>query len=240
MGVVKCFGPRYNSFGNMQVRTEILSFDGEAGSIECALDRPGGDVRGWALVLHPHPLHGGTRDNKVVTTIARACVEHGLAALRPNFRGVGGSGGEFDHARGETADMVAVVDQFQQRFPQVAAGLWVMAGFSFGTSVAAQVYSELAAQSLRTPDRLILTGSAVERFRHRDVTVPNDTLLIHGEADEVVPLSEAMEFARGASLPMVVMPDAGHFFHGRLLVLRALVQQSLRALPEPIYTDDIP
>ncbi|NLC36321.1 MAG: alpha/beta hydrolase [Alcaligenaceae bacterium] len=214
----------------MQVRTEILSFEGEVGNIECALDRPSGEIRGWALVLHPHPLHGGARNNKVVTTIARACAEHGLMALRPNFRGVGDSAGEFDHARGETTDMLRLVAQFQERYPEAAAGQWLMAGFSFGTAVAAQLYSELAAQSLRTPDRLILTGTAVERFRFRDVSVPEDTLLVHGEADEVVPLSEAMEFARGHGLPMVVIPDSTHFFHGRLLVLRHLVQQSLGAL----------
>lgn len=214
----------------MQVRTEILTFRGAAGNIECALDRPAGQARGWALVLHPHPLHGGTRDNKVVTTIARACTEYGLAALRPDFRGVGSSDGEFDHARGETADMLALVEQFGERFPELAAGQWLMAGFSFGTSVAAQLYSELAALSQRTPDRLILTGTAVERFRFREVAVPEDTLLIHGEADEVVPLQEAMNFARDHGLPMTVLPDAGHFFHGRLLVLRQLVQLSLRAM----------
>lgn len=214
----------------MQVRTEILSFDGEAGNIECALDHPAGDVRGWALVLHPHPLHGGARNNKVVTTIARACTEHGLLALRPDFRGVGASEGEFDHARGETADMLALVRQFQERYPDIAAGRWLLGGFSFGTSVAAQLYSELAECAMRTPDQLILTGTAVERFRHREVAVPEDTLLIHGEADEVVPLSEAMDFARHHGLPMVVMPDAGHFFHGRLLGLRSLVQQHLRSL----------
>lgn len=214
----------------MQVRTEILTFRGEAGAIECAIDRPAGQPRGWALVLHPHPLHGGTRDNKVVTTISRACVEQGMIALRPNFRGVGASEGEFDHARGETADMLALVEQFEAAYPQETAGPWFMAGFSFGTSVAAQLHSELAAQSRRTPDRLMLTGTAVERFRFRDVSVPDDTVLIHGEADEVVPLEEAMAFARAHRLPMVVMPDATHFFHGRLLVLRRLVKQSLCSL----------
>lgn len=211
----------------MQARTEILTFRGEAGAIECAVDRPAGQARGWALVLHPHPLHGGTNNNKVVTTIARACVEHGMIALRPNFRGVGASEGEFDHARGETSDMLALVEQFQADHAHDVRGPWFMAGFSFGTSVAAQLYSELSARSQRTPDRLMLTGTAVERFRFREVSVPDDTVLIHGEADEVVPLEEAMAFARGHGLPMVVMPDAGHFFHGRLLVLRRLVQQSL-------------
>lgn len=214
----------------MQVRTETLTLRGEAGDIDCALDRPMGDARGWALVLHSHPLHGGSRDNKVVTTIARACVEHGLAALRPNFRGVGASAGEFDHARGETADMLALVEQFRERYPDLAAGPWLLAGFSFGTSVAAQLYSELAERSLPVPQRLMLTGSAVERFRFRDVAVPEDTVMIHGEADEVVPLAEAMDFARNHGLPMIVMPGAGHFFHGRLLVLRRLVRESLLTL----------
>lgn len=221
---------RYNSFGNMQARTETLRFRGEAGIIDCVLDLPPGAPQGWALVLHPHPLHGGTRDNKVVTTIARACVDHGLAALRPNFRGVGVSEGEFDHARGETADMLMLVEQFESQYPELAAGAWLVAGFSFGTSVAAQLYSERAANGQRVPDRLILTGTAVERFRFRDVSVPEDTVLIHGEADEVVPLAEAMDFGRAHKLPVVVMPDAGHFFHGRLLVLRRLVQQNLLEL----------
>jgi len=214
----------------MQLRTETVTFQGEAGAIECALDHPAGEARGWALALHPHPLHGGTRDNKVVTTIARACVEYGLTAVRPNFRGVGGSAGEFDSARGETRDMLALVEQFEAAYTEAAAGPWFMAGFSFGTSVAAQLHSELAAQSRRTPDLIMLTGTAVERFRFREVAVPEDTVLIHGEADDVVPLSEAMDFARNHGLPMVVMPDAGHFFHGRLLVLRRLVLQSLCSL----------
>lgn len=218
---------RYTSFEIMQLRTETLTFRGEVGDIECAFDRPAGPVRGWALVLHPHPLHGGTRDNKVVTTISRACVEQGYAALRPNFRGVGASAGEFDSARGETRDMLALVEQFEAAYPDIAEGAWALAGFSFGTSVAAQLYSERAEHGLRVPDILMLTGTAVERFRFREVAVPDHTVLIHGEQDEVVPLSEAMDFARGHGLPMIVMPDAGHFFHGRLLVLRRLVTQSL-------------
>lgn len=223
-----CFG--YNSFGIMQLRTQTLTFRGEAGVVECAFDQPAGEARGWALVLHPHPLHGGTRDNKVVTTIARACVEHGLAALRPNFRGVGASEGQFDSARGETRDMLAVVEQFEAAYPQLAQGRWALAGFSFGTSVAAQLHAERAEHGQRTPDLLLLAGSAVERFRFRELAVPEDTVLIHGEADEVVPLTEAMSFARQHQLPLTVMPEASHFFHGRLLVLRRLVQQCLRAL----------
>ena len=214
----------------MQARTDSLRFHGEAGIIECALDMPSTEVRGWALVLHPHPLHGGTNTNKVVTTIARACTERGLVAVRPNFRGIGASEGEFDYARGETADMLALVEQLRQQHPDIAQGSWVLTGFSFGTSVAAQLYSELASLSQPLPNRLILVGTAVERFRFREVQVPDDTVLIHGEADEVVPLSEAMEFGLKHDLPVAVMPEAGHFFHGRLLSLRRLVQHSLREL----------
>src|SRR5690606_9013650 len=186
--------------------------------------------RGWALVLHPHPLHGGARDNKIVTTIARACVERGLIAVRPNFRGVGASAGQFDAAQGETADMQQLVAQFTQAYPEAAGGLWVLAGFSFGTSVAAQLYSAQAEQSGPVPDALLLFGPAVERFRFRTVSVPDDTLLVHGEDDEVVPLSEAMSFAHAHDLPVTVVPGASHFFHGKLLMLKRLLQLRLDLL----------
>jgi alpha/beta superfamily hydrolase len=214
----------------MLARTEKVEFQGVVGAIDCVLDLPMDAPRGWALVLHPHPLHGGARENKIVTTIARACVQHGLVAVRPNFRGVGKSAGEFDKAVGETADMIQLIRQFKEAYPEAAAGKWVLAGFSFGTSVAAQVYSELAEQSAMVPDALLLVGSAVERFKFRDIAIPEDTFLAHGEADEVVPLSEAMDFARGRGLPMVVIPDATHFFHGKLLVLKQLLQQRLASV----------
>jgi alpha/beta superfamily hydrolase len=214
----------------MLARTEKVSFQGKAGVIDCVLDLPMEAPRGWALVLHPHPLHGGARENKVVTTIARACVEHGLAALRPNFRGVGASEGEFDNAVGETADMLELVAQFRATYPEAAAGKWALAGFSFGTSVAAQLYSALAEQGAPVPDALLLAGSAVDRFKFRDIAVPDDTILVHGEADEFDPLAEAMDFARARSLPMVVLPDATHFFHGKLIALKRLVQQRLASI----------
>lgn len=214
----------------MLARTEKITFQGDAGAIDCALDLPMDPPLGWALVLHPHPLHGGARNNKIVTTIARACVERGLMALRPDFRGVGGSEGEFDAAKGETTDMQQLVAQFAQQYPEAAAGKFVLAGFSFGTSVAAQLYSALKAESQKLPDALMLVGSAVDRFKFRDVDVPDHTFLVHGEVDEVVPLSEAMDFARSRELPMVVIPDASHFFHGKLVTLKALVQQRLASI----------
>ncbi len=216
----------------MSLRTEQSSCQGGAGVIEIIVDHPEGPPAGWALVLHPHPLHGGTRDNKVVTTVARACVQHGLLAIRPNFRGVGGSAGVFDQAVGETADMVKCVEHVFKTWPQATAGPWVLAGFSFGSAVAAQLYAELGDRGMPLPVRVLLVGCAVERFRYRPLSMPSNTLMVHGERDEVVPLAEGMDFARAHQLALTVIPDAGHFFHGKLLILRQVVQSCLDGLQE--------
>ena len=207
----------------MAAHTETETYAGEAGIIDCALDWPEGEPSGWALVLHPHPLHGGARGNKVVTTIARACVAQGLLAVRPDFRGVGQSEGEFDRARGETGDMLALVEQFVQRHPGPAAGRWVLAGFSFGTAVAAQLYASLAEAGARVPDHLLLAGTAVGRFQFRPVHLPAHALLVHGEQDDVVPLQEARDWAADQPVDIKVIPEASHFFHGKLIDLRDLV-----------------
>jgi alpha/beta superfamily hydrolase len=211
----------------MLARTENIKIEGAVGPVDCVVEFPAEPPRGWALVLHPHPLHGGARENKVVTTISRACVERGFVALRPNFRGVGESAGEFDHARGETLDMLQVVEHFSAMYPEAAEGKWVLAGFSFGTSVAAQLYSQLKEDGQTLPDALMLIGSAVNRFKFRHIDVPDHTFMVHGEADEVVPLAEAMDFARSHALPVVVLPDASHFFHGKLIGLKKLLLQRL-------------
>lgn len=214
----------------MPAHTENTSFDGLAGIIDCAMDWPEGAPTGWALILHPNPSQGGTRDNKVVTTLSRACVQQGLVALRPNFRGIGASGGSFDHGKGELQDMAALVEQFRVRYPEIAAKPWVLGGFSFGTSIGVQLYAQWEKLGKNLPNIVILTGSAALRFRHSDAKAPEDALVIHGELDEVVPLSEVMEWARPIGMPVVVIPEAGHFFHGKLLVLRQLVQTRLKAL----------
>ena len=210
----------------MSASTEVQVFSGAAGRIECALDYPDGSPRGWALLLHPHPLHGGARDNKVVTTMARACVNAGLVAVRPDFRGVGASEGEFDRGVGETADMLGLIPQLREALPELAGAPWVLGGFSFGTAVAAQVYATLAEQHAQ-PDALMLMGPAVGRFQFREVELPESTLMVHGEVDEVVPLAEALDWARPRGLPVVAIPGASHFFHGKLLTLRELVSQRL-------------
>jgi alpha/beta superfamily hydrolase len=214
----------------MPAHTENTSFDGLAGLIDCAIDWPEGVPTGWALILHPNPSQGGTRDNKVVTTLARACVQQGLVSLRPNFRGIGASEGHFDHGKGELLDMAALVEQFRVRYPEIAAKPWVLGGFSFGTSIGVQLYAQWDKLGRNLPNIVILTGSAALRFRHSEAKAPEDALVIHGELDEVVPLSEVMEWARPLGMPVVVIPEAGHFFHGKLLVLRQLVQTRLKAL----------
>lgn len=209
-------------------RKQTIQFQGQLGVVDCAIDWPSDNqpIVGWALILHPHPLHGGARNNKVVTTMSRAATQLGLVAVRPDFRGVGLSVGSFDHSRGETADMVAVVEQFQAEFPDIAQKHFLLGGFSFGTSVAAQLYSQLETAGRRTPQALVLAGCAVERFRFVEtLQVPSWTYLVHGECDEVVPLSEAMDFAQMHQLAVSVIPQAGHFFHGKLIGLRELVTQ---------------
>jgi uncharacterized protein len=215
---------------SIPTRKSTDTFTGAAGLIDCALDWPEGMPRGWALILHPNPAQGGTRDNKVVTTLSRACVQHGLVAVRPNFRGIGASEGSFDEGRGEMTDMAMLVEQFRQRYPDLAKGLWVLGGFSFGTSIGLQLYAKWQAAGEPLPNAVVLAGSAALRFRHHEVSAPADAFIIHGENDDVVPLEEVMRWARPLDMPVVVMPNAGHFFHGKLLILRELVHTRLKSL----------
>ena len=187
-------------------RRELVA--GPAGRIECAVDAPEGESRGAALVAHPHPQFGGTLDNKVVQTLARAFVELGYESWRPNFRGVGESEGTYDEGRGEVDDLLAV---YQKTRPAV------LAGFSFGAAMQAMLAKRVGAQ------RLVLVGVAVTNFEVPPV--PAGTLVIHGEADETIPLSAVLDWARPQELPVVLVPGADHFFHRKLNILRTIVAQ---------------
>jgi alpha/beta superfamily hydrolase len=197
---------------------EIVLLDGPAGKIEVDISDPGDERRGIALIAHPHPLMGGTKDNKVVTTLARTFCALGYVALRPNFRGVGSTAGSHDEGRGETDDLVAVAAYAQHRFGAVPL---VLAGFSFGSFVLMRVIKRLH------PNQLVLVAPAVSRFETG--TVPAGTLVIHGELDDVVPLKAVLEWARPQNLPVVVVPGGEHFFHGRLHLLRQIVTRHCRA-----------
>ncbi|MEO7726333.1 MAG: alpha/beta hydrolase [Burkholderiales bacterium] len=198
-------------------QTDTVLVDGPAGKIEVDISDPGEARRGIALIAHPHPLMGGTKDNKVVTTLARAFYALGHVALRPNFRGVGGSAGTHDEGRGETTDLVAIAGYAQGRFGPLPL---ICAGFSFGSFVQTRVAKELQ------PDQLVLVGPAVNRFPAENVAA--GTLLIHGEVDEVVPLAAVLDWARPQNLPVVVVPGGEHFFHGRLHILQQIVTHYCR------------
>jgi alpha/beta superfamily hydrolase len=196
---------------------ERVLVDGPAGAIETDLNDPGRDRRGIALVAHPNPVQGGTKDNKVVTTLAKAFYNLGYLAARPNFRGVGASAGTFDEGGGETEDLLAVAAYLRTRFGDAPL---VLAGFSFGSFVQTRVAKQL------DPERLVLVGPAVNRFPAESVR--SDTLVIHGEHDEVVPLQDVFDWARPEQLPVVVVPGGGHFFHGMLNLLAQIVVRNCR------------
>jgi uncharacterized protein len=196
---------------------ERLLLEGPAGNIETAIDFPEAEPRGIALVAHPHPLFGGALDNKVAQTLARVFYEMGYIALRPNFRGVGASAGVHDEGRGEVDDMVSVLDYARGRFGELPVAL---AGFSFGAFVQTRV------AKLVRPERMALVGTSVTRSAPE--TVPPDTILIHGELDETVPLAEVMAWALPQELPVVVIPGADHFFHRRLHIIRNIISSMWR------------
>ena len=196
--------------------TERSTIAGPAGALEIAQNVPDTSPRGIALVAHPHPLQGGTLDNKVAQTLAKTFFALGYAAVRFNFRGVGRSEGTFDEGRGEAEDAKAALAFAQARFDEPGRDLpVVLAGFSFGSYV-----QTIVAQSVEA-ERLVLVGPAVGRFTIG--TVPADTIVIHGEEDDVVPLADVFAWARPQALPVVVFPGCGHFFHGRLLQLQAAI-----------------
>ncbi|VWX58745.1 conserved hypothetical protein [Burkholderiales bacterium 8X] len=209
----------------MNARSENLELTGAAGRIAAVRDRPpaGTEEKGVAFIAHPHPLFGGTMDNKVVATIARAFVACGWTAVRFNFRGVGGSEGAHDEGRGETEDMIAVVEQL------APAGAIGIAGFSFGAFVASRVLESLWAS--RDVRHLVLVGTATSRFSVGSLPaeVHERTLVLHGELDETVPLASVMDWARPQSLPVTVIPGVEHFFHGQLPLLKRVVARHLSA-----------
>ena len=206
---------------NSQTKKSVIQ--GAVGAIEIALDLPAGSAapKGVAVIAHPHPLFGGTLDNKVVQTLARAFTQSGWTAVRFNFRGVGGTAGVHDEGRGELDDLLAVV---ASAAPQ---GPLCLAGFSFGAFVTTHAFERL--NPTRTIDKLVLVGTSVSR----SVAAPIDpaahlkTLVLHGEQDDTVTLAAVMDWARPQSLPVTVVPGGGHFFHGQLPLLRQLVVRHL-------------
>ena len=234
-------------------RTIKINFQGPVGLIEASLDLPD-EVRhapssyrprGIALVAHPHPLLGGTMDNKVAQTLARTFAQLGYVTLRPNFRGVGATEGVHDDGKGEAQDLLAVIawmkDPFSwQGIKELEGHAWpqlvdelplAMAGFSFGSYVSSYVVKELTEKN-EAPERLIMVGSATSKW---DVApVPKDTIVIHGEVDDVIPLTSVLDWARPQELTVQVIPGADHFFHRKLHCIRDLIVRAWHGQPTPV------
>ncbi len=204
--------------------TEPALITGPDGTLELLIDAPA-TVKGIALIAHPHPLFGGANTNKIAHTLARTFRDLGYVALRPNFRGVGQSAGTHDHGIAETEDMLAVVAWAQSRWGALPLAI---GGFSFGAFVQTRVAKRLA-EGVTPAHRMVLVGTAAGQVTgaRSYVTEPvsADTLVIHGELDETVALANVLDWARPQDLPVVVIPGADHFFHGKLHLIR---EQMLR------------
>jgi alpha/beta superfamily hydrolase len=210
----------------MNKYTQKFAMNGVVGNLECALDlpqdAPDQAPRGVVLIAHPHPLYGGTMDNKVAHTLARTFIGLGYVAARMNFRGVGESEGVHDAGRGETDDMAQLLAHMRQQYPDLPVAL---AGFSFGTFVQAQLQQRLEAQG-DSAERLVLVGSAAGKWAMPPV--PGNTILIHGEQDDTIPLADVFDWARPQEIAVLVIPGADHFFHRKLQHIRNLTVEMWR------------
>jgi alpha/beta superfamily hydrolase len=234
----------------MNSRTKVIQIDGVIGLMEMSIDLPDElkanpefAVRGLALVAHPHPLMGGTMDNKVAQTMARAFNQLGYVSVRPNFRGVGGTTGVHDNGVGELEDLLHVTDWMRTpsswaQFEATANQSWVanantlplvVSGFSFGSFVGSHLVQRLAELG-RPAERLVMVGSAAGKWTL--ASVPADTLAIHGELDETIPLTDVLDWARPQELTVQVVPGADHFFHRRLHCIRNIITSAWLGMPD--------
>lgn len=201
----------------MNAQTQYFSISGRAGNLQCAINLPEANPRGLALVAHPHPLFAGTMDNKVTQTLARAFLALDYVAVRMNFRGVGESAGSFDEGVGETEDMYSLLQHMRQQYPDLPLAL---AGFSFGSYVQACLQQRLQ-QENQAAERLVLVGAAAGKWAMPEI--PANSILIHGELDDTIPLSAVLDWLRPQDIPVSVIPGADHFFHKRLHHIKNLV-----------------
>lgn len=200
-----------------------FSIAGPAGAIDAQIEEPAAPIHSYAVVCHPHPLFGGTMDNKVVTSVCRALNEVAIAAIRFNFRGVGASSGVFDQGLGETLDAIAVADWGAARWPHASM---LAAGFSFGAYVAFKL------AKARATKRLITIAPAVNRFDFAALPAPNcPWLIVQGDQDEIVEAQQVTAWAAGFEPPphLVMLQGASHFFHGRLIELREVIVKEIRS-----------
>lgn len=210
----------------MNKSAEKFTLTGGAGQMEGLIDHPKTAPRGIALVAHPHPLYGGTMDNKVAVTLARTFVGLGYVVARINFRGVGASEGVHDHGAGETDDMAVLHGYMTERFPGLPVAL---SGFSFGTFVQSMLRLRLV-EAGTPPERMVLIGSAAGKWAMADI--PSDTILIHGENDDTIPLKDVLDWLRPQDISVIVIPGADHFFHRKLQHIKSWVTQLWQRGPQ--------
>jgi len=234
----------------MNSRTQVMTIAGLVGPIQISIDLPDElkvdptfPIRGLALVAHPHPLLGGTMDNKVAQTMARAFNQLGYVSVRPNFRGVGETAGVHDDGRGEFEDLLHISDWMRtpsswsnlavtqsQAWVKAANDLpFVVSGFSFGSFVGSHLVQRLIDLG-RPAERLVMVGSAAGKWEL--APVPADTILIHGELDETIPLIDVLDWARPQELIVQVVPGADHFFHRRLHLIRSIITGAWLGMPD--------
>lgn len=206
----------------MNPKTRHELWEGNAGPIEVSIDHPTSALKGLAVISHPHPLFGGTKDNKVVQTLARAFLQMGFVTLRFNFRGVGQTAGTHDNGKGECDDLVELTLKAKKALlpAELQDTPVAMSGFSFGAFVTSHGAERLRGMGVSV-GKQVLVGTATSRFTVANV--PEDTLVIHGEVDDTVPLDSVMRWAGEQNLPVMVMPGVEHFFHGKLPQLKELV-----------------
>lgn len=198
-----------------------LIINGPAGNLELLAEEPENITANSpiAIICHPHPLYGGTMQNKVVHTIAKACLELGMPAIRFNFRGVGKSEGHFEHGLGEQQDCIAVATWVREQYPD--RPIW-LAGFSFGSFVAYQAFTEIKAQ------RLLLVAPAVGLFQFKpmdNINIP--WCVIQGKEDEITPPDSVEAWVKSQAVPpkFFYLDDVSHFFHGKLNLLREIITE---------------
>lgn len=204
----------------MIANTQKQLIDGIVGHIQIAVDLPkDGIVKGIALVAHPHPLFGGTMDNKVAQTLSKTLNELGYLTVRPNFRGVGQTAGEHDHGIAETQDSLKVIEWMRAQWADVPL---VLAGFSFGSFVQSRVAQILMERGTQV-ERMVMVGTAAGKWNVADV--PSDSIVIHGELDDTIPIGAVMRWAEPLELPVTVVAGADHFFHRRLHMIKQIILQ---------------
>ena len=200
--------------------TQKFFVDGPAGKLEAVLAEPNSECRhGIAIIAHPHPRYGGTMDNKVVHTLFKALFELGFITVKFNYRGVGKSEGSYGDSLGETEDVIAVVEAIRSQFDAESNDLaLLLAGFSFGGAIQAHV------AKITSPESIIMVAPSVDHLQAPPVSsYAKRVLIIQGDQDEVVPLKTILEWAAPQDLPIVVVPSAEHFFHGKLHVIKRTV-----------------